>query len=415
MKKPELVAPAGNLEKLKTAIDYGADAVYIGGKRWSLRARTDNFTLSEIKKAANYVHKRKKKIYIALNIFAHNKHFIGLENYIKKLSVIGVDAYIVSDPGIISIIQEVSPEVNIHLSTQVSTSNQHSAEFWKKQGIKRIVLSRELSKTEIKNIAKKTKCGIEIFVHGAMCMAHSGRCLLSSFMTGRSANLGDCTQPCRWKYFLNEETRHEEYFPVFEGERGTFIFNSKDLCLIEHIPEIFKTGINAIKIEGRMKSLYYTACVTRVYRTAIDEYASKPSKYRFKKIWLDELKKISHRGYTTGFFLNKPNDEGQVYKSSSYIKNYEFVGIVKTAKSNIARIEVRNKICIGDKLEVIGSSLKDDCKEVVTHMTDKNDNELEFANHGQIIFIKAKNRVEKGSLLRKETCKVNDISHLQED
>ncbi|MBU0478915.1 U32 family peptidase [bacterium] len=403
MKKPELVAPAGNLEKLKVAIDYGADAVYIGGKRWSLRARTDNFTLSEIKKAVDYAHKRKKKVYVALNIFAHNKDFVGLENYIKKLSSIGIDAYIVSDPGIISVIQEVSPEANIHLSTQVSTSNQLSAEFWEREGIKRIVLSRELSKTEIKNITKKTKCGIEIFIHGAMCMAHSGRCLLSSFMTGRSANLGDCAQPCRWKYFLNEEVRHGEYFPVFEGDRGSFIFNSKDLCLIEHIPEIFKTGVNAVKIEGRMKSLYYIACVTRVYRQAIDEYASNPSKYRFRKTWLDELKKISHRGYTTGFFLNKPNDEAQVYKSSSYIKNYEFVGVVtKTAKSNISRIEVRNKICVGDKLEVIGPSLEDDCKEAITNMTDKNGNEFEVANHGQIVFIKAKNKLEKGSLLRRQ-------------
>jgi len=402
MKKPELVAPAGNLEKLKMAIDYGADAVYIGGKRWSLRARTDNFTLSEIEKATDYAHKRNRKIYIALNIFAHNKHFVGLGNYIKKLSSIGIDAYIVSDPGIISIIQKVSPEANIHLSTQVSTSNQHSAEFWGKQDIKRIVLSRELSKTEIKNIAKKTKCGIEIFIHGAMCIAHSGRCLLSSFMTGRSANLGDCAQPCRWKYFLNEETRHEEYFPVFEGERGTFIFNSKDLCLIEHIPEIFKAGIHAIKIEGRMKGLYYIACVTRVYRTAIDEYASNPSKYRFKKTWLDELEKISHRGYTTGFFLNKPSDEAQVYKSSSYIKNYEFVGIVKAVKSNIARIEVRNKICFGDELEIIGPSLENDYKEIITNMTDKDSNRLKFANHGQIVFIKTKNKLRKGNLLRRE-------------
>jgi len=401
MKKPELVAPAGNLEKLKMAIDYGADAVYIGGKRWSLRARTDNFTLSEIEKATDYAHKRNRKIYIALNIFAHNKHFVGLGNYIKKLSSIGIDAYIVSDPGIISIIQKVSPEANIHLSTQVSTSNQHSAEFWGKQDIKRIVLSRELSKTEIKNIAKKTKCGIEIFIHGAMCIAHSGRCLLSSFMTGRSANLGDCAQPCRWKYFLNEETRHEEYFPVFEGERGTFIFNSKDLCLIEHIPEIFKAGIHAIKIEGRMKGLYYIACVTRVYRTAIDEYASNPSKYRFKKTWLDELEKISHRGYTTGFFLNKPSDEAQVYKSSSYIKNYEFVGIVKAVKSNIARIEVRNKICFGDELEIIGPSLENDYKEIITNMTDKDSNRLKFANHGQIVFIKTKNKLKKGNLLRR--------------
>jgi len=291
MKKPELVAPAGNLEKLKVAIDYGADAVYIGGKRWSLRARTDNFTIPEIKKAVDYAHKRGKKIYAALNIFAHDKHLVGLENYIKKLSGIGINTYIVSDPGIISVIRKVSPEVNIHLSTQISTSNQLSAEFWRKQGIKRIVLSRELSKTEIKNIAKKTKCGIEIFIHGAMCIAHSGRCLLSSFMTGRSANLGDCAQPCRWKYFLSEETRQGEYFPVFEGERGTFIFNSKDLCLIEYIPSIFKTGIHALKIEGRMKGLYYIACVTRIYRTAIDEYASNPSKYRPKKTWLNELKK----------------------------------------------------------------------------------------------------------------------------
>ncbi|MCK4401638.1 U32 family peptidase C-terminal domain-containing protein, partial [bacterium] len=228
-------------------------------------------------------------------------------------------------------------------------------------------------------------------------------CLLSSFMTGRSANLGDCAQPCRWKYFLNEETRHEEYLPVFEGERGTFIFNSKDLCLIEHIPEIFKTGVNAVKIEGRMKSLYYIACVVRIYRTAIDAYASNPKKYRFKKIWMDELKKISHRGYTTGFFLNKPNDEAQVYKSSSYIKNYEFVGIVtKTTKSNIAKIEVRNKICIGDKLEIIGPRLEDDCEESVMHITDKNGNELEFANPSQIIFIKTRNKLEKGSLLRRK-------------
>ena len=402
MKKPELVAPAGNLEKLKIAIDYGADAVYIGGKKWSLRARTDNFTLSEIAKATDYAHKRNRKIYIALNIFAHNKHFVGLENYIKKLSSIGVDAYIVSDPGIISVIQKVNSEANIHLSTQTSTSNQLSAEFWEKHGVKRIVLSRELSKAEIKSITRKTKCGIEIFVHGAMCIAHSGRCLLSSFMTGRSANLGDCAQPCRWKYFLNEETRPEEYFPVFEEEKGTFIFNSKDLCLIEYIPEIFKTGIHALKIEGRMKGLYYTACVTRIYRTAIDEYASNPSKYRPKKTWLNELKKISHRGYTTGFFLNKPNNEAQVYKSSSYIKNYEFVGVVKSVKSNIARIEVRNKICFRDELEIIGPSLENDCKEIITNMTDKDGNKLKFANHGQIVYLRIKNKLKTGNILRRK-------------
>ena len=221
-------------------------------------------------------------------------------------------------------------------------------------------------------------------------------------MTGRSANLGDCAQPCRWKYFLNEETRPEEYFPVFEGERGTFIFNSKDLCLIEYIPEIFKTGIHALKIEGRMKGLYYIACVTRVYRTAIDEYASNPSKYRPKKTWLNELKKISHRGYTTGFFLNKPNNEAQVYRSSSYIKNYEFVGIVKAVKSNIARIEVRNKMCFGDELEIIGPSLENDYKEIITNMTDKDSNRLKFANHGQIVFIKTKNKLRKGNLLRRQ-------------
>lgn len=358
MERPELLAPAGNLEKLKTAIDFGADAVYLGGSRLNLRAFADNFTEEAIREGVEYAHQRNRRVYVTLNVIPHNNDLTGIEDYLISLKNLQVDAIIVSDPSIIVTAREVVPDLEIHLSTQANNVNWKAAQFWHKNGVKRIVLARELSLKEIKDIRSKLSedCELEAFVHGSMCMSYSGRCLMSNYMTGRDANRGACAQPCRYKYYLMEEKRPGEYFPVIEDDKGTYIMNSKDLCMIEHIPELMNSGIHSFKIEGRMKSSYYVAAVVKSYREAIDSYLADPEGYVFKQEWMDNLNKVSHRQYHTGFYFGEKNK--QIYESSSYIRDYDIVGVVKSydKESKRATVEQRNKILEGDVLEVLAPS-----------------------------------------------------------
>jgi U32 family peptidase len=387
MTKPELLAPAGNLEKLKTAINFGADAVYIGGSKLNLRAFADNFNNEELIKGIQYAHEHNRKIYVTLNVFPHNEDLEGIDEYLDELYKLNVDAVIVSDPGIIMTAREVVPDLELHLSTQANNVNWKSAMFWHKQGIKRIVLARELSLLQIKEIRSKLpeSCELEAFVHGSMCMSYSGRCLLSNYMTGRDANRGECAQPCRYKYYLMEEKRPGEYFQVMEDEKGTYIMNSKDLCMIEHIPELMKSGITSFKIEGRMKSSFYVASVVKAYREAIDSYLENTDAYVFKDKWMTNLMMASHREYHTGFYFGEKNK--QVYGSSSYIRTHDIVGIVKeyNKETNIATIEQRNKTYDGDKVEVIRPK-GDNIEITLNEMRDIEGNKIDSAPRAQMLF-----------------------------
>lgn len=353
MKKPELLAPAGDMEKLKFALLYGADAVYLSGKKLGLRAFAGNFSLKEMQEAADYTHSFGKKIYVTVNVFAHNDDLEGLEKYLLYLKAIKVDAIIVSDPGIIKIAREVVPELPIHLSTQANTTNWAAADFWKDFGINRIVLARELTLAEMKEIKKKTNVEIEAFVHGAMCMAYSGRCLLSNFLVNRGANQGECAHPCRYKYYFIEEKRPEQVMEIQEDDRGSYIFNSKDLCMLEHIPAMIEAGIDSFKIEGRMKSVHYVATVVKSYRQAIDSYFKNPETYTMDKNLFEELSKVSHREYTTGFYFNRITSNDHNFETSAYKQTYDFIGIVvgyDFSKEKLI-IEQRNHFCVGDKIE----------------------------------------------------------------
>ncbi|KGO14446.1 peptidase U32 [Clostridium botulinum] len=387
MKKPELLAPAGNLEKLKTAINFGADAVYLGGSRLNLRAFADNFTDDELQEGIKYAHDRGRKVHVTINVFPRNEDFNGLEEYLKKLYEFNVDAIIVSDPGIIMTARETVPNLEIHLSTQANTVNFKTINFWYKQGVKRTVLARELTLEEIKTIREKIEkdCELEAFVHGSMCMSYSGRCLLSNYMTGRDSNRGACAQPCRYKYYLMEEKREGEYFPILEDDKGTYIMNSKDMCMIEHIPELVQSGIDSFKIEGRMKSSFYVATVVKAYREAIDAYFEDPENYTFKERWMNYLKKASHRAYFTGFYFNDPNK--QLHESSSYIRTCDIVGIVKEFNEETmeAIVEQRNKVLDGDELEILrpeGPIFKIN----IINMRDKNDKKIDSAPSAQMVF-----------------------------
>ncbi|KUO77572.1 MAG: peptidase U32 [Clostridia bacterium BRH_c25] len=406
MNRPEILAPAGNLEKLKMAVIYGADAVYIGGDKYGLRAAAGNFTINEIKEGADYAHAKGKKLYVTVNIIPHNEDLEGLPEYLKELEDTGADALIVSDPSIIMTAKEVVPEMELHLSTQASNTNYKSAGFWHRLGIKRIVLARELSFEEIRETIDKSPESLEyeVFVHGAMCMAYSGRCLLSNYMVGRDANRGECAQPCRYKYYLVEEKRPGQYMPIDEDERGTYIFNSRDLCMIEYIPELVKLGVRSLKIEGRMKSSYYVASVVRAYRLALDSYLENPEGYEFKKEWLDELSKASHREFGTGFYFGKPDAKGQIYESSSYLRDYAFTGLVLDYDSNtgLATVEQRNRMLVGDVIEVIGPH-RQLFSQKLEKMWNEEGEEISSAPHPQqIITIKMEKPVEKNDILRRE-------------
>lgn len=404
MKKPELLAPAGDLDKLKMAIIYGADAVYLGGEEFGLRKSSKNFTIDEIDEGVRFAHEKNKKVYVTLNIIPHNEDLIGLEEYVKKLEKVNVDGVIVSDPGVFSIVRKTTPNLPIHLSTQASVTNFETIMFWYNLGVKRIVVARELSLKEIKEIVDKGPKDLEIeaFIHGAMCISYSGRCLLSNYMAGRDANRGACAHPCRWKYYLVEEKRPGKYYPIMENDKGTFIFNSKDLCMIKHIPDLIENGVSSFKIEGRVKSQYYVASIVRAYRMAIDEYLKEPDNYEYKDEWLEEIKKASYRDFTTGFYFDKPTGEDQVYTSSSYIRNYDFVGLVLEydEETSLATVEQRNRMFIGDEIEVFGPS-KEYFVQNIEKMWNEDGKEIEVAPHPQqIIKMKMKNPVEKWDIIR---------------
>ena len=356
--KPELLAPAGDLEKLKIAVLYGADAVYIGGEAYSLRAKAKNFDIQKMKQGIEFAHAHGVKVYVTANIYAHNADFEGMADYFKEVEKIGADALLVSDLGVFSVAKETAPNLEIHVSTQANNTNYKSAQMWYQLGAKRIVVARELSLKEVADIRQNIPEDMEIeaFVHGAMCISYSGRCLLSNYLSGRDANKGACSHPCRWKYHLMEETRPGEYMPVEENERGTYIYNSKDLCMLEHIPDLIHAGVASLKIEGRMKTPFYVGTVVKAYRMAIDDYFESSEKYQKRiPIYMQEVSKASHREYTTAFYYGKPDGKQQVYTNNSYIREYDFIGMIKedSDEKNCAIVEQRNKFSVGEEIEVM--------------------------------------------------------------
>lgn len=385
MKKVELLAPAGDLEKFKTAIQYGADAVYLAGDKLGLRTASKNFSLDDIKEATKLAHDLDKKVYLTLNVISHNKDLEGVDEYIQSLDEAGVDAFIVSDPGIFQKVKTLAPSKEIHISTQANITNTATVEFWKSLGADRVILARELSLEEIKEIKDEVKDSImiEAFVHGAMCMSYSGRCLLSNFMTGRSANMGDCAHPCRYKYYLMEETRPGEYYPITEDEKGSYIMNSKDLCMINYIPELIEAGVDSFKIEGRVKSEYYVATVINQYRRAIDDYYEDIEKYKYNRdnnIYLEEIMKVSHRDFTTAFFFGDVKEASLTYDNSSYIRLYDFIARVLDYDEDkkLMKVQERNKFSIGDEVEIFGPKFYD--KFTINKIYDENMNEVDNIN-----------------------------------
>ncbi len=411
MNKVELLAPAGDLEKLKVAVLYGADAVYLGGNSFGLRAKAKNFDLEEMEEGVKFAHDNNVKVYVVCNIFAHNADFTNekFEHYLKNLEKINIDAIIVADPGMFSIIRQTLPNMDVHISTQSNVTNYQTALFWKNLGAKRVILARELSFKEIQNITEnlKNEMEIETFIHGAMCMAYSGRCLLSNYFTSRDSNKGACAQSCRWKYNIVEETRPNEYYPIEEDERGTYIFNSKDLCMINHIPELVNANINSFKIEGRAKSIFYLASVVKVYRQAIDDYFKDESLYKSKKeYYYKELLKASHRGYTTGFYFDKPKDYDHIYSGNSYVRLYDFIGLVKEydKQTGFAIIQQRNKFVLNDEVEFL-TAKGDFFKQKILEMYDYTTGEplLEAPHPEQIIKLKVLKEVSPYDLIRKKS------------
>lgn len=408
-KKPELLIPASSLEVLKTAVIFGADAVYIGGEAFGLRAKAKNFSPEQMAEGIAFAHAKGVKVYVTANILAHNYDLEGAGAYFEELKNMkpeAPDALIISDPGMFTIAREVWPEVEIHISTQANNTNYQTYLFWWKLGAKRVVSARELSLQEIKEIREHIpdEMEIESFVHGAMCISYSGRCLLSSYFTGRDANHGACTHPCRWKYAVVEEKRPGEYLPVYENERGTFIFNSKDLCMIEYIPEVLNAGIDSLKIEGRMKTALYVATVARTYRKAIDDYLESEEKYRANMDWYKaEISKCTYRQFTTGFFFGKPDENTQIYDSNTYVNEYIYLGIIEAIDDRrLARIEQKNKFCVGDRIEI----MKPDGRNVQTQvldMFDEEGNHVESCPHSkQVIYLKLSEMPEVYDLLRVE-------------
>ena len=357
MRNTELLIPAGSLDVLKTAVVYGADAVYIGGEAFGLRAKAHNFSLEDMKEGVEFAHSRGVKVYVTANILAHNDDLEGVEQYFEELKSVKPDALIISDPGVFAIAKRVLPEMELHVSTQANNTNYGTYLFWYQQGAKRMVSARELSLKEIREIRARIPEDMEIesFMHGAMCISYSGRCLLSNFFTGRDANQGACTHPCRWKYSIVEETRPGEYMPVYENERGTYIFNSKDLCMIEHIPELIDAGIDSFKIEGRMKTALYVATVARTYRKAIDDFKKDPELYRQNMEWYkEEIGKCTYREFTTGFYFGKPGADAQIYDNNTYVKNFTYLGTVENVdERGFAKIEQKNKFSVGEMIEIM--------------------------------------------------------------
>ena len=406
MRPVELLIPASSLEVLKIAVIYGADAVYIGGEVFGLRAKAKNFSMEDMAEGIQFAHEHGVKVYVTANILAHNGDLEGVREYFTQLKEIKPDALIISDPGIYTIAKEICPEIERHISTQANNTNYGTYQFWWNQGAKRVVTARELSLNEIAEIRKNIpdEMEIETFVHGAMCISYSGRCLLSNYFTGRDANQGACTHPCRWIYAVVEEKRPGEYLPVYENERGTYIFNSKDLCMIEHIPELIEAGIDSFKIEGRMKTALYVATVARTYRKAIDDYLTSPEKYKENMDWyLEQISNCTYRQFTTGFFFGKPSEESQIYDNNTYIKEYTYLGIVGDCnEEGLYRIEQRNKFSVGEQIEV----MKPDGRNIlvtVKRIVDEDGNEMESAPHPkQVLYIDLGQELEMYDILRRQ-------------
>ncbi|MFR0866599.1 MAG: peptidase U32 family protein [Eubacterium sp.] len=404
--KPEVLAPANSLEVLKTAVEYGADAVYIGGEMYGLRAKAKNFSAEDMKKGIAYAHERGKKVYVTANITAHNRDLEGVRAYFHELKEIRPDALIISDPGVFTIAKEVCPEIDIHISTQSNNVNYMTFRFWKEQGATRVVTARELSLEEIGDIRKNIPDDFEIetFVHGAMCISYSGRCLLSHYFTGRDANLGACTHPCRWKYYIMEEKRPGEFLPVEENERGTYIFNSKDLCMIEHIPELVNAGIDSFKIEGRMKTALYVAVVSRTYRQAIDDYFEDPQKYidnipYYKK----EIAKCTYRQFTTGFFFGPTTHDSQIYDNNTYVKGYEYLGTIhESLEDGRGVFEQKNKFSVGDEVEIMKPTGENIVTKVLSMQDEKGENVDSCPHPGQRITLQTECILQEYDIIRKE-------------
>ncbi|KAF0145363.1 MAG: putative protease [Nitrospirae bacterium] len=400
MKKPELLAPAGDFEKLRTAIHYGADAVYLGDSRFSLRGKAGNFNPDELRAAVNYAHEHDKKVYVTVNIFPHNRDISDIEEHIEFLNDIRPDAVILSDPGIFSMFRKKAPGINIHISTQANITNSESAKFWEGLGAKRLVLSRELSVDEIKEIRKKTKIELEVFVHGSICISYSGRCYISSFLAQRSGNTGECTNSCRWNYTLMEEKRQGEYFPVFEDDRGTYLMSSKDLCMIEHLPVLVDAGIDSFKIEGRMKGINYVAGVVKVYREAIDSLNDK-KEYKVNQRWLRELSMFSSRGYTTGMFFGKQPDADYNFDGESYRMSHELVGVVLEIEENAAKVGLRNRVDAGDRIEYLTPGLEEKLF-AIDSIKDIEGAVISSARNEEIVFIPVPKGVRQNDLIRRD-------------
>lgn len=402
--KPELLVPASSLEVLKVAVVYGADAVYIGGEMYGLRAKAKNFSKEDMKEGIEFAHKHGKRVFVTANITAHNKDLDGVREYFEELKEINPDALIISDPGVFTIARQVCPEIEVHISTQANNVNYMTYQFWQQQGAKRVVSARELSIAEIKQIRQNIPDDLEIetFVHGAMCISYSGRCLLSNYFTGRDANLGACTHPCRWKYYIMEENRPGEYLPVEENERGTYIFNSKDLCMIEHIPDLIDAGIDSFKIEGRMKTALYVADVARTYRQAIDDYFESQELYGSRKeYYMQEISKCTYRQFTTGFFYGTTTHETQIYDNNTYVKGYTYLGIASCITDDgYACMEQKNKFCIGDMVEIMKPSGENIMAEV-KDMRDEKGEHIESCPHpGQKIEVLFSEKADEMDLIR---------------
>ena len=401
---PELLIPASSLEVLKTAVMFGADAVYIGGEAFGLRAKAKNFSMEDMREGIAFAHEHDVKVYVTANILAHNDDLEGVREYFQELKEVKPDALIIADPAIFEIAGEICPEIERHISTQANNTNYGTFSFWHKLGATRVVTARELSLEEIREIRENIPDDLEIetFVHGAMCISYSGRCLLSNFMVGRDANRGACTHPCRWKYSIVEETRPGEVMPVFENERGTYIFNSKDLCMIEHIPELLESGIDSLKIEGRMKTALYVATVARTYRKAIDDYQKDPELYEENMPWyLEQISNCTYRQFTTGFFFGKPDETTQIYDSNTYVKEYTYLGIIGEEKEGTYRIEQRNKFSVGEMIEVMkpnGDNIEVTVKRILT----EDGVEQESAPHPkQVLYIDLGIKVDAYDILRR--------------
>lgn len=402
--KPELLVPASSLEVLKTAVVYGADAVYIGGEAFGLRAKAKNFSMAEMAEGIQFAHEHDVRVYVTANILAHNRDLEGARAYFKELKEYKPDALIISDPGMFMIAKEICPEIEIHISTQANNTNYQTYLFWWQQGAKRVVSARELSLEEIREIRDTIPEDMEIesFIHGAMCISYSGRCLLSNYFTGRDANQGACTHPCRWKYAVVEEKRPGEYLPVYENERGTFLFNSKDLCMIEHIPELVAAGIDSLKIEGRMKTALYVACVARTYRKAIDDLFESEETYHKNMEWYKaEIAKCTYRQFTTGFYFGRPDEQAQIYDSNTYISEYVYLGIVDSVDARgLVKFEQRNKFCVGDVIEL----MKPDGSNVNTKVLalyNEDGEDVESCPHAkQVLYVKLANQANQYDIMR---------------